>query len=89
MIWGPATARSNTRAAATRSTSSPRWPARCDWAGRRSATACRNRSQLYPSRSASTEKYNAAVDATITQGFVLAADCDALLAFAQPERVNP
>jgi hypothetical protein len=43
--------------------------------------------QLYPSRAVYQQKYNAATDAAIKAGYVLAADRDALLAFAEPSRV--
>lgn len=45
--------------------------------------------ELYPSRAAYQQEYDAATDRTIQSGFVLEADRDALLAFAQPSRVNP
>jgi hypothetical protein len=41
----------------------------------------------YPSREAYEEQYRDAVDEVVEAGFVLHADRDALLAFAQPERV--
>jgi hypothetical protein len=45
--------------------------------------------ELYPSRDAYLEQYEAATDAAIESGFVLESDRDALLAFAQPSRVEP
>ncbi|MFI5306689.1 MAG: alpha/beta hydrolase domain-containing protein [Polyangiales bacterium] len=45
--------------------------------------------QLYPSRAAYQKQYDDATDQTIQSGFVLAPDRDALLAFAQPSRINP
>ena len=44
--------------------------------------------QLYPSRAAYQQRYRAAADKVIKAGFVLAADRDALLAFAQPSRIT-
>ena len=44
--------------------------------------------QLYPSRAAYQQRYDAAADRVIKDGFVLAADRNALLAFAQPARIN-
>jgi hypothetical protein len=44
--------------------------------------------ELYPSRAEYQRRYNAAADRVIKDGFVLAADRDALLAFAQPARVK-
>jgi hypothetical protein len=43
--------------------------------------------QLYPSRAAYQQRYDAATDATITAGFALREDRAALLAFAQPSRI--
>ncbi|MCK9929006.1 hypothetical protein MXD62_17785 [Frankia sp. Mgl5] len=43
---------------------------------------------LYPSRDTYLQKYTTAVDSTIKAGFTLAADRDALLAYAQPSRVQ-
>jgi len=43
--------------------------------------------QLYPSRADYTQRYNAHADQAIAAGYVLAPDRDALLAYAQPERV--
>jgi alpha/beta hydrolase family protein len=43
--------------------------------------------QLYPSRAAYQQRYDAAADATIKAGFALREDRDALLAFAQPSRI--
>jgi hypothetical protein len=45
--------------------------------------------ELYESRAAYEAQYEAATDATITAGFVLEADRAALLAYAQPDRVEP
>jgi len=44
--------------------------------------------QLYPSRAAYEQRYDADADKVIKAGFVLAADRDALLAFAQPSRIK-
>ncbi len=43
--------------------------------------------QLYPSGASYLRRYNAAADATIKAGFVLADDRAALLAFAEPSRI--
>jgi hypothetical protein len=43
--------------------------------------------QLYPSRAAYLQRYNADADATIKAGFVLREDRAALLAFAKPSRI--
>jgi hypothetical protein len=45
--------------------------------------------QLYPSRAAYAQRYDADADATIKAGFVLPEDRAALLAFAQPSRIAP
>jgi hypothetical protein len=45
--------------------------------------------ELYPSRAAYLQEYEAATDKTIQSGFVLEPDRDALLAFAQPSRIDP
>jgi hypothetical protein len=45
--------------------------------------------QLYPTRATYQQKYDAATDEAIHSGFVLEADRDALLAFAEPSRINP
>jgi hypothetical protein len=45
--------------------------------------------ELYPSREAYEQQYAAAADRAIQVGFVLEADRDALMAFAQPSRVAP
>jgi hypothetical protein len=45
--------------------------------------------QLYPSRAAYVQRYDADADATIKAGFVLPEDRAALLAFAQPSLVAP
>jgi hypothetical protein len=45
--------------------------------------------ELYPSRAVYQQRYDADADKVITAGFVLAADRDALLAFADPSRVTP
>jgi hypothetical protein len=42
---------------------------------------------LYSSRQDYVQRYDAATDATIAAGYALAADRDALLAFAQPSRI--
>ena len=44
--------------------------------------------QLHPSRAAYQQRYDAAVDEAIEAGFVLEADRDTLLAFADPSRVD-
>jgi hypothetical protein len=44
--------------------------------------------QLYPSRSAYEQKFNDTADETIKAGWVLAADRDALLAFADPSAIK-
>lgn len=44
---------------------------------------------LYPNRAAYQSQYDADADKTIKAGFVLDADRAALLAFAQPSRINP
>jgi hypothetical protein len=43
--------------------------------------------ELYPTRAGYRERYRAATDKTIAAGFVLEADRDALLQFAQPSRI--
>ncbi|ABW13129.1 conserved hypothetical protein [Parafrankia sp. EAN1pec] len=43
---------------------------------------------LYPSSDAYLQKYTTAADSTIKAGFVLPADRDALLAYAQPTRIQ-
>jgi hypothetical protein len=43
--------------------------------------------QLYPSRADYTQRYDADADKAVAAGYVLAPDRDALLAYAQPERV--
>jgi hypothetical protein len=43
--------------------------------------------QLYPSSADYTQRYNADADQASAAGYVLAPDRDALLAYAQPERV--
>jgi hypothetical protein len=43
--------------------------------------------ELYPTRAEYRERYRAATDKTIEAGFVLEADRDALLEFAQPSRI--
>jgi hypothetical protein len=45
--------------------------------------------QLYPSRAVYLQRFNAAADAAIKAGFVLADDRAALLAFAQPSLIAP
>lgn len=45
--------------------------------------------ELYPSRAAYQEEYEAATDRVIEAGFVLPEDRDALLAFADPSRIDP
>jgi hypothetical protein len=45
--------------------------------------------ELYASRAAYLEQYEAATDRAIASGFVLEPDRDALLAFAQPSRIIP
>ena len=45
--------------------------------------------QLYSSRAAYTQRYDADADRAIHAGFVLAGDRGALLAFAQPSRIQP
>jgi hypothetical protein len=45
--------------------------------------------ELYASRSAYQDQYTAATDDAIKAGFALEADREALLGFAQPERVQP
>lgn len=45
--------------------------------------------QLYPSRTVYLQRYDAAADAAIKAGFVLADDRAALLAFAQPSLIAP
>ncbi|OHV29811.1 hypothetical protein BCD49_35765 [Pseudofrankia sp. EUN1h] len=44
--------------------------------------------QFYPSRDQYMTKYTAAVDRAVKAGFVLQADRDAMLAYAQPDRVT-
>jgi hypothetical protein len=44
--------------------------------------------QLYPSRAAYQQRYDADADKVIKAGFVLAADRAALIAFAQPSRIK-
>ena len=44
---------------------------------------------LYTSRADYVQRYEAATDAVITAGFVLAEDRDALLAFADPSALAP
>ena len=44
--------------------------------------------QLYPSRAAYRQRYDAGADKVIKLGFVLEADRDALLTFAQPSRIQ-
>jgi len=44
---------------------------------------------LYPTRADYQRQYDADADLSIRSGFVLEADRDALLAFAQPSRINP
>lgn len=45
--------------------------------------------ELYPSRTAYEDPYEASTNATLDAGFVLEEDRDALLGYAQPERVDP
>src|SRR5215470_9178416 len=45
--------------------------------------------ELYPSRDAYVQQYDAAIDQVIESGFVLEPDRGALLAFAQPSRIAP
>ncbi len=45
--------------------------------------------ELYPSRDAYMQQYDAATDQVIESGFVLEPDRAALLAFAQPSRIEP
>jgi hypothetical protein len=45
--------------------------------------------ELYPSRDAYLEQFEAAADRAIQSGFVLDADRDALFAFAEPSRIEP
>jgi hypothetical protein len=45
--------------------------------------------ELYPSRDAYVQQYDAATDQVIESGFILDPDRDALLAFAQPSRIEP
>lgn len=45
--------------------------------------------ELYPTRAAYQDQYDASADEAIQAGFVLEPDRDALLAFAQPSRINP
>jgi hypothetical protein len=45
--------------------------------------------ELYPNRATYVQEYDAATDRTIQAGFVLEPDRAALLAFAQPNRINP
>lgn len=44
---------------------------------------------LYPNRAAYQQQYDAGTDQAIQAGFVLQADRDALLAYAQPARITP
>ena len=44
--------------------------------------------QLYPSRAAYVQRYDADADAAVKAGFVLPEDRDALLAFARPSLVG-
>jgi len=44
--------------------------------------------QLYPSRAAYLKRFDAAADAGIKAGFILREDRQALLAFAEPSRIN-
>lgn len=44
--------------------------------------------ELYPSRAAYRQRYDAATEEAITAGFVLETDRDALLAFADPARIR-
>jgi hypothetical protein len=43
--------------------------------------------QLYPSRAEYEQKYNAAADDAISTGFVLAEDREALIGFAEPDKI--
>lgn len=45
--------------------------------------------ELYPNRAAYQDKYATATDEAIKAGFVLEPDREALLGFAQPERIKP
>jgi hypothetical protein len=45
--------------------------------------------ELYPNRDAYVQEYDAATDQVIESGFVLEPDRAALLAFAQPSRIEP
>jgi hypothetical protein len=45
--------------------------------------------ELYTNRAAYLQEYEAAIDRAIESGFVLDVDRDALLAFAQPNRIEP
>ena len=45
--------------------------------------------ELYPSRDAYVQQYDAATDQVIESGFVLEADRDAMVAFSQPSRIEP
>jgi alpha/beta hydrolase family protein len=45
--------------------------------------------ELYPSRDAYVQQYDAATDQVIQSGFVLEADRAAMLAFSQPSRIEP
>jgi hypothetical protein len=45
--------------------------------------------ELYPSRDAYVQEYDAATDQVIESGFILEPDRAALLAFAQPSRIEP
>jgi len=45
--------------------------------------------ELYPSRDAYLQQYDAATDQVIESGFILEPDRGALLAFAQPSRIEP
>jgi hypothetical protein len=45
--------------------------------------------ELYPSRDAYVQQYDAATDQAIDSGFILEPDRDAMLAFSQPSRIEP
>ncbi len=59
----------------------------CTLSGSTKPLAAERLTQLYPSRATYLERYRASADAAIKAGFVLAADRDAVLAYADPSRI--
>jgi hypothetical protein len=69
-------------------TSPPKPDALCILMGSTKALPAARIAELYPSRDAYQQKYDAATDDAIAKGYVLREDRDALLAYADPSRIE-